>query len=63
MQLFDAKLGKQVKAPVFWRFDLPETQRVKGPAIIAEHETSTIVGAGFVARCDSLGNLILERRT
>jgi N-methylhydantoinase A len=61
MQLFDAKLGKQVKAPVLWRFDLPPSQRVKGPAIIAEHETSTIVGAGFTARRDTFGNLILER--
>jgi N-methylhydantoinase A len=61
MKLFDAKLGKQVQAPVYWRFALTPSQRIKGPAIIAEHETSTVVGAGFTARRDTLGNLILER--
>ncbi len=61
MKLFDAKLGKQVQAPVYWRFALAPSQRIKGPAIIAEHETSTVVGAGFTAKRDNLGNLILER--
>lgn len=61
MKLFDAKLGKQVEAPVYWRFALTPAQRIKGPAIIAEHETSTVVGAGFTGRRDTHGNLILER--
>jgi N-methylhydantoinase A len=61
MKLFDAKLGKQVQAPVYWRFALPPSQRIKGPAIIAEHETSTVVGAGFTVKRDNLGNLVLER--
>ena len=35
---------------------------IKGPAIIAEDETSTIVGANFTASVNSLGYIILERR-
>ena len=33
----------------------------KGPAIIAEDETSTIVGANFQAKINSLGYIILEQ--
>jgi N-methylhydantoinase A len=62
IRLFDAKLGRQVRAPVYWRFALAPSQRVRGPAIIAENETSTVVGAGFTAHRDMLGNLVLERK-
>jgi N-methylhydantoinase A len=61
LKLFDARLGKQVLAPVYWRFDLSPGTKLKGPAIIAEHETSTIVGSAFTVRVDAFRNLILER--
>ncbi len=61
LKLFDARLGKQMSAPVYWRFDLAPGTKLNGPAIIAEHETSTIVGSAFTARIDSLRNIILER--
>jgi N-methylhydantoinase A len=35
--------------------------RIRGPAIIAEDETSTIVGANFRASVNSLGYIVLER--
>jgi N-methylhydantoinase A len=63
VKLFDAKLGKEVSAPVFWRFGMGQGARVKGPAIIAEHETSTIVGAGFTACIDGFGNIVLEQKS
>jgi N-methylhydantoinase A len=50
-----------VQAPVYWRFDMAPGARVKGPAIIAEDETSTIVGANFDASVNSLGYIVLER--
>jgi N-methylhydantoinase A len=34
---------------------------IKGPAIIAENETSTLVGSNFRAHIDSLGYIVLER--
>jgi N-methylhydantoinase A len=61
LKLFDARLGKQMAAPVHWRFDLAAGFKIKGPAIIAEHETSTIVGSAFTARVDAFGNIVLER--
>jgi N-methylhydantoinase A len=61
MRLFDARLGKQVDAPVYWRFDLAPGAKIKGPAIIAENETSTIVGSAFTARIDTHRNIVMER--
>ncbi|PZF77917.1 hydantoinase/oxoprolinase family protein [Aestuariivirga litoralis] len=60
--IYDPALGRQVAAPVYWRFDMKPGAAIKGPAIIAEDETSTIVGANFTASVNSLGYIILERR-
>ena len=59
--IYDPALGKQVNAPVYWRFDMQHGAAVKGPAIIAEDETSTIVGANFRAAINSLGYIVMER--
>jgi len=59
--IYDPALGKQVNAPVYWRFDMKEGAQITGPAIIAEDETSTIVGARFRAAINSLGYIVLER--
>jgi N-methylhydantoinase A len=59
--IYDPALGKQVAAPVYWRFDMKPGATIKGPAIIAEDETSTIVGANFTASINSLGYIFLER--
>lgn len=59
--IYDPALGRQVQAPVYWRFDMKPGSAIKGPAIIAEDETSTIVGANFHASINSLGYIVLER--
>lgn len=59
--IYDPALGKQVMAPVYWRFDMKPGAALRGPAIIAEDETSTIVGVNFKAKINSLGYIILER--
>ena len=61
--VFDAARGKMVKTPVYWRFDLTPGTTLKGPVIIAEPETSTIVTRGFSARLNANGHIILERMT
>ncbi len=60
-RIYDPALGQQVMAPVYWRFDMKPGAAFKGPAIIAEDETSTIVGANFRASINSLGYIVLER--
>jgi N-methylhydantoinase A len=59
--IYDSALGKQVAAPVYWRFDMKLGSAINGPAIIAEDETSTIVGANFKASINGLGYILLER--
>ena len=60
---YDPALGRLVTVPVYWRFDMAPGCAIKGPAIIAEDETSTVVGANFRARIDSLGYIVMERLT
>ena len=60
-KIYDAALGKLTNAPIYWRFDLKPGMSLKGPAIIAEHETSTIVGANFSAKINSLGYIVMEK--
>jgi N-methylhydantoinase A len=59
--IYDPAVGKQVTAPVYWRFDMKPGSTIKGPAIIAEDETSTIVSANFKAAINSLGYIVMER--
>ena len=57
---WEAGQGRRVAFGLYWRFDLAVDCRVNGPALIAEHETTTVVPAGWSAQVDSLGHLILE---
>jgi len=59
--VYDPALGRRISVPVYWRFDLAPGAHLNGPAIIAEDETSTIVGSGFRASVNSLGYILLER--
>jgi N-methylhydantoinase A len=61
-KVYDAALGKLAAAPVYWRFDMAAGTSIKGPAIIAEHETSTVVGANYDARIDGFGQIVMELR-
>jgi len=57
---WEAGQGRRVGFGLYWRFDLSADRRVPGPALIAEHETTTVVPAGWSAQVDSHGHLILE---
>ncbi len=60
-RIFDAAVGKLITAPVYWRFDMKPGAAIKGPAIIAEYETSTIVGSHFNAAINSIGQIVMEK--
>ena len=53
--------GEVAEWPVYDRAQLRPGARIRGPAIIAEDETSTLVGPGWRAGVDRLGYLELER--
>jgi N-methylhydantoinase A len=60
--VFDPDRGEFVDTPIFWRADLAPGVYLKGPAVIAEDETSTVVSADFDARIDRFGYIELIHR-
>jgi N-methylhydantoinase A len=60
--VFDPNTGEFHDVPVFWRPDLEPGAELKGPAVIAEDETSTVIGPLFDARIDQFGYIELTRR-
>src|SRR5262245_36595696 len=61
-RLFDPAAGEFVEVPIYWRAELHPGARIKGPAVIAEAETSTVVGPLFDAHIDRFGYIALIRR-
>jgi N-methylhydantoinase A len=57
--VFDPGAGEFRDVPIYWRADLAPGARVKGPAVIAEDETSTVVSPRFDARIDRFGYIEL----
>jgi N-methylhydantoinase A len=50
-----------VDTPVYDRDRLPPEARLSGPAIVEEFGSTIVVFAGWSARVDGYGNLIMER--
>jgi N-methylhydantoinase A len=59
--VFDPGAGEFRDVAIYWRADLAPGARVKGPAVIAEDETSTVVSPRFDARIDRFGYIELAR--
>ena len=60
--LFDPASGEFLDVPIYWRLDLAPGARIRGPAVIAEDDTSTVVSPLFDARIDRFGYIELTRR-
>jgi N-methylhydantoinase A len=60
--VFDPESGTFQEVPIYWRADLAPGARIRGPAVIAEDETSTVVSPSFDAMIDSFGYIVLIRR-
>ena len=58
-QVFHA--GKWWDAQRYARLDLPVGSEIRGPAILEQADTTVWLEPGFIARVDSLGNLLVER--
>ncbi|MBN9563094.1 MAG: hydantoinase/oxoprolinase family protein [Alphaproteobacteria bacterium] len=59
----DTMTGEVGSWPVHDRASLAPGARIAGPAIIAEDETSTLVGPGWQAAIDAFGYIEMERET
>jgi N-methylhydantoinase A len=60
-EAYDASLGRMVGHAVHERAALAPGDRLDGPAVIVEAETTTMVPAGFIARIHPAGHILLER--
>ncbi len=61
--LFDPGLEATVEAKVYLRTDLQPGDRVEGPALITEDQTTTVVTSAWAAAIDPRGHILLERRS
>ena len=53
---------KQLDVPCFERAQLRTGDRIKGPALIIESQTTTLVSPEFDASIDRIGNIIMTKR-
>jgi N-methylhydantoinase A len=49
-----------VATPIFWREDLTRDQRLEGPAIVEQADSTTVVAPGWRATLDAVGNLLIR---
>jgi N-methylhydantoinase A len=60
--VFDPAAAEFRDVPIYWRADLAPGTTIRGPAVIAENDTSTVVSAQFDVRIDRFGYIELTRR-
>jgi N-methylhydantoinase A len=59
--LFDAATATRVEAPVYIRSDLSPGAVIQGPALITEHQTTTVITSSYRATVDGARNIVLTR--
>jgi N-methylhydantoinase A len=61
-EVFDPDSGAFMDVPIYARAGLAPGAHIKGPAVIAEDDTSTVISPSFEARIDRFGYIELNRR-
>jgi 5-oxoprolinase (ATP-hydrolysing) len=61
--VWEPALGEQREFGLHWRFDLHTGENIAGPALVAEDETTIVVPAGWMARLDERGHLLMEAQS
>ena len=60
IETYDDKTGESSVSSVVDRYVLESGQKVQGPALIQEDETTTVLAIGDEIMVDDLGNLVAE---
>src|SRR5262249_23032830 len=60
--VFDPNSGAFIDTPISNRADLAPGAHIKGPAIVAEDDTTTVISPSFDAIVDRFGYIELNRR-
>ncbi|NIA26955.1 MAG: hydantoinase/oxoprolinase family protein, partial [Desulfobulbaceae bacterium] len=58
----DPVSGGRVDVPVFQRGDLNSGNRISGPALVTEDQTTTVITSLFDAEIDARGYIVMTRR-
>jgi len=53
--------GSWVNAPIYWRQDLPAGFRIRGPALVDEYDSTTVIPEGWLGVIHDSGSIIIER--
>ena len=59
--VFDAETAKRRDIPVYLRAQLAANAHIKGPALITEDQTTTVISSSFGASINSLGCIVLTK--
>lgn len=59
--VFDAETAKRRDIPVYLRAQLAANAHIKGPALITEDQTTTVISSSFSASINSLGCIVLTK--
>ncbi len=54
--------GRALPADVYRRDRLRPGNKLRGPALVCDYESTSVVAPGFICRVDGFGNLILRQR-
>ena len=60
--LVDPATAERVQAPVFLREQLVAGDRISGPALITEDQTTTVISSSYDAMIDTRGYIVMTRR-
>jgi len=61
-KLFDPATGQRTEASVYLRGELAPETTIRGPALITEEQTTTVVPAAWQAEVDGRGGILLTRQ-
>jgi N-methylhydantoinase A len=53
--------GSWVNAPIYWRQDLPAGFRIRGPALVDEYDSTTVIPEGWLGVIHDSGSIVIER--
>ena len=59
--VFFPQSGGTMKCPVYMRSKLGAGSEIKGPAIVEQYDSTTVVNPGWTGRVDEWGTLILRK--
>ena len=61
--IYNAESGNNISVPYYQRELLHPGDRIDGPALIVESQTTTFLTTSFDASIDSLGNILIDKKT